>query len=72
MGVCGEAAADPTLAAVLVGLGVSSLSMSPRALHSVAEALAGVTVEQCERAAKAACAALSASAARTAVGRVLS
>ncbi len=72
VGVCGEAAADPTLAAVLVGLGVSSLSMSPRALHSVAEALAGVTVEQCEQAAEAACAALSASAARTAVGRVLS
>src|SRR5699024_8821891 len=30
VGVCGEAAADPALAAVLVGMGVSSLSMTPR------------------------------------------
>src|SRR5690606_4285759 len=29
VGVCGEAAADPLLAVVLVGLGVTSLSMTP-------------------------------------------
>ena len=29
VGVCGEAAADPLLALVLVGLGISSLSMEP-------------------------------------------
>ncbi|MEJ1229950.1 MAG: putative PEP-binding protein [Galbitalea sp.] len=39
--VCGEAAADPMLAAVLVGLGASSLSMSPRALGHVSELLEG-------------------------------
>ena len=33
VGVCGEAAADPALAVVLVGLGVTSLSMTPRALR---------------------------------------
>ncbi len=32
VGVCGEAAADPLLAAVLVGLGVTSLSMAPAAI----------------------------------------
>ncbi len=72
VGVCGEAAADPALTPVLIGLGVSSLSMSPRSLQPVAEALADVTVQQCEQAAKVACAALSASAARDAVGHVLS
>jgi phosphotransferase system enzyme I (PtsI) len=35
IGVCGEAAADPLLACVLVGLGATSLSMAPSALASV-------------------------------------
>ncbi|HST71186.1 MULTISPECIES: phosphoenolpyruvate--protein phosphotransferase [Kocuria] len=39
VGVCGEAAADPALAVVLVGLGVHTLSMSPRALAAVAAVL---------------------------------
>ncbi|AXL11560.1 phosphoenolpyruvate--protein phosphotransferase [Microbacterium foliorum] len=53
VGVCGEAAADPALAPVLVGLGVTSLSMTPRALGRVAAALAAVTEAQCEAAAEA-------------------
>jgi phosphotransferase system enzyme I (PtsI) len=53
VGVCGEAAADPTLAAVLVGLGVTSLSMTSRALGRVAAALADFTGEQCDAAAEA-------------------
>ncbi|WP_325048793.1 phosphoenolpyruvate--protein phosphotransferase [Tessaracoccus antarcticus] len=71
VGVCGEAAADPTLAPVLIGLGVSSLSMSPRSLQSVAEALSEVTVEQCRAAADAAVAATTASGARDAVRAAL-
>ncbi|WP_425555026.1 phosphoenolpyruvate--protein phosphotransferase [Gryllotalpicola daejeonensis] len=47
VGVCGEAAADPALAPVLVGLGVTSLSMAPRALDEVAAALGAVSREQC-------------------------
>lgn len=35
VGVCGEAAADPLLAVVLVGLGATSLSMTPAALADV-------------------------------------
>jgi phosphoenolpyruvate-protein kinase (PTS system EI component) len=66
VGVCGEAAADPLLAAVLVGLGVSSLSMSPRSRGPVATELAAVTVDQCRRAADAACAARTAADARAA------
>ncbi|AJT42466.1 phosphoenolpyruvate--protein phosphotransferase [Psychromicrobium lacuslunae] len=42
LGVCGEAAADPALAVVLVGLGVSSLSMTAHALPAVAAALASI------------------------------
>lgn len=52
VGVCGEAAGDPALAVVLVGLGVSSLSMVPRALPDVAAALASVTLPECEEAAQ--------------------
>lgn len=42
VGVCGEAAADPALAVVLVGLGVTSLSMTARALPAVAAVLESV------------------------------
>ena len=35
VGVCGEAAADPDMAVVLTGLGVTSLSMSPASLDAV-------------------------------------
>lgn len=35
VGICGEAAADPQLAVVLVGLGATSLSMTPAALADV-------------------------------------
>jgi phosphoenolpyruvate-protein kinase (PTS system EI component) len=55
VGVCGEAAADPPLALVLTGLGISNLSMAPRALAEVGHSLAAVTFEQCRRAAQAAC-----------------
>ena len=53
-GVCGEAAADPHLAAVLVGLGVTSLSMNAGALNRVGAGLAEVHFDQCQLAAKAA------------------
>jgi phosphoenolpyruvate-protein kinase (PTS system EI component) len=69
--VCGEAAADPLLAAVLVGFGASSLSMSPRALGYVGELLAGVTLEDCRRAADAAAGSRTAQAARAAAAAIL-
>lgn len=54
VGVCGEAAADPALAIVLIGLGVTTLSMTPAALADVRAALLEVTLEQArERAARA-------------------
>ncbi|WP_088316831.1 phosphoenolpyruvate--protein phosphotransferase [Kineosporia sp. R_H_3] len=53
VGVCGEAAADPALACVLVGLGVRSLSMSAPALPDVGAALAGATSDLCREAAAA-------------------
>jgi phosphotransferase system enzyme I (PtsI) len=42
VGVCGEAAGDPALAVVLVGLGIASLSMTPRALGDVAATVGSV------------------------------
>ncbi|MFT9008289.1 MAG: phosphoenolpyruvate--protein phosphotransferase [Bifidobacterium sp.] len=46
VGVCGEAAADPDLALVLVGLGVNSLSMAPVALDDVRASIAEHTFEE--------------------------
>ena len=45
--VCGEAASDPLLAPVLVGLGASGLSMTARMIPIVRAALARVSAEQC-------------------------
>ncbi|MBT2485189.1 MULTISPECIES: phosphoenolpyruvate--protein phosphotransferase [unclassified Microbacterium] len=67
VGVCGEAAGDPALAPVLVGLGVTSLSMAARSLGRVAAALAEVSGEACRRAAASALAAPTADEARAAV-----
>jgi phosphotransferase system enzyme I (PtsI) len=50
--VCGEAAADPTLAPVLAGLGVTSLSMNAVALAGVGSALRAVDLAACQAAAR--------------------
>ncbi|MFP5019382.1 phosphoenolpyruvate--protein phosphotransferase [Pseudonocardia phyllosphaerae] len=70
VGVCGEAAADPELAPVLVGLGAASLSMGPTALRAVGARLATLTLEQCRERARAALAAGTAGAARRAVAEL--
>lgn len=71
VGVCGEAAADPLLATVLVGMGVTSLSMAVAAVDAVGSQLALVTMEVCERAARAALEAGDPAEARERVGRLL-
>ncbi|WP_418607967.1 putative PEP-binding protein [Georgenia sp. SUBG003] len=65
--MCGEAASDPALAVVLVGLGVSSLSMTPRALADVAAVLADTDLGTCRRLARVAVDAESAADARARV-----
>ncbi|WP_459253017.1 transaldolase [Arthrobacter antibioticus] len=67
VGVCGEAAADPALAVVLVGLGVSTLSMSARSLAPVAAVLATLTMAEAQRLAAVALQAVSATSARESV-----
>jgi len=71
VGVCGEAAGDPELAPVLVGLGATSLSMSPRSLAAVGERLAQLTLAECRAAAEAAASAPTAARAREAAASVL-
>lgn len=71
-GVCGEAAADPLLACVLVGLGITSLSMGAASIPYVRAMLAKYTLAQCERAAAAARTTDSAEDARRAALAVLS
>ena len=53
VGVCGEAAADPILACVLVGMGVTSLSMAASAVSAVGAQISAVSLFQCQNAAEA-------------------
>jgi phosphoenolpyruvate-protein phosphotransferase (PTS system enzyme I) len=71
VGVCGEAAADPLLACVLVGMGITSLSMASAAVRPVGARLAGASMDHLEDAAEAALAANDPMAAREAVRQVL-
>ena len=71
VGVCGEAAADPLLACVLVGMGITSLSMASAAVRPVGARLAAANMDTLEDAAEAALSASDPAAARDAVRRVL-
>jgi phosphotransferase system enzyme I (PtsI) len=71
VGVCGEAAADPLLACVLVGMGITSLSMASAAVRPVGARLAAASMDTLEDAAEAALGATDPLAARDAVRRVL-
>ncbi|WP_114451574.1 phosphoenolpyruvate--protein phosphotransferase [Halopolyspora algeriensis] len=71
VGVCGEAAADPLLARVLVGLGVTSLSMVAASVPAVGSALAGHSLAVYRQAAEEALAAPDPARAREAVHAVL-
>ncbi len=71
VGVCGEAAADPLLACVLAGVGVTSLSMATSAIGAVGASLATVTSEQCASAAEAALSAADPAGARAAAAAAL-
>ncbi|GAA2067113.1 phosphoenolpyruvate--protein phosphotransferase [Microbacterium hatanonis] len=66
VGICGEAAADPLLAVVLVGLGATTLSMAPTALADVRATLLTHTLDDARRIAEAALAADGAATAREA------
>ncbi|WP_350275418.1 putative PEP-binding protein [Kribbella sp. HUAS MG21] len=71
VGVCGEAAADPLLACVLVGLGITSLSAATAALPAVGARLATVSLDLCRTAAAVALAADDPGAAREAARTAL-
>lgn len=64
--VCGEAASDPALAVVLVGLGVDTLSMNAAAIPAVAAVLKSVTREQAQHIAELALEQISSAEAKTA------
>jgi phosphotransferase system enzyme I (PtsI) len=71
VGVCGEAARDPLLALVLVGLGITSLSMAPGGVPAVRFALSRTSIETCEAMASAARAAEDAASGRAAVQKLV-
>jgi phosphotransferase system enzyme I (PtsI) len=67
VGICGEAAADPLLAVVLVGLGATTLSMSTPALVDVRASLLKYTLDEARQLAEIALAADGAAESRAAV-----
>jgi phosphotransferase system enzyme I (PtsI) len=69
--VCGEAAADPLLAVVLVGLGITSLSCAASAVAAVGARLGTVDLATCRAAASAALAADDPQDARAAVREIV-
>ncbi|MGY1933525.1 putative PEP-binding protein [Nocardia gipuzkoensis] len=71
VGVCGEAAADPLLACVLAGFGITSLSAAATAIAAVGAALAAVTIVDCRRAAAAVLSTIDPQAARAAAKSVI-
>ncbi|MFB9641662.1 phosphoenolpyruvate--protein phosphotransferase [Agromyces lapidis] len=71
VGICGEAAADPLLAVVLVGLGATSLSMSPSALAGVRAELLRHSAVQARAVAEAALGADGAASARSAAAEAV-
>jgi phosphotransferase system enzyme I (PtsI) len=71
VGVCGEAAADPLLACVLVGLGITSLSCAASAVAGVGTRLGTVDLATCQEAASAALAATGPAEARAAARELL-
>lgn len=52
--VCGEVAADPRSAKILIGLGVDALSVAPKRFAGLKLGLSGVAIDDCRAAAKAA------------------
>ncbi|MDP9465133.1 MAG: phosphoenolpyruvate--protein phosphotransferase [Actinomycetota bacterium] len=66
VGICGEAASDPALAPVFVGLGITSLSMSARSVPAVRGKLSRWTLAECRAAAQHALGAANAQEARQA------
>ncbi|MGW4242843.1 putative PEP-binding protein [Nocardia sp. NPDC004722] len=71
VGVCGEAAADPVLACVLAGFGITSLSAAAVAVPAVGATLSAATVAECRAAATAVAATTDPDAARAAATAVL-
>ena len=71
VGICGEAAADPILAVVLIGLGVTSLSMSPTALADVRAEISRFTLAEARELAERVLSSRNAADARSAASAVL-
>ncbi|MEZ5679832.1 MAG: phosphoenolpyruvate--protein phosphotransferase [Erythrobacter sp.] len=71
LGVCGGAAGDHVAAAVLVGLGVTELSVSAALIPELKQHLRRLTMEQCRAAAAAALGEATPDAARSAVEQLL-
>jgi phosphotransferase system enzyme I (PtsI) len=48
-GMCGEAAGDPSLAPVFIGLGVTELSMTPRLIPRIRQIVRSISITECRK-----------------------
>ena len=60
VGVCGGLASDPLAASILIGLGITELSVVPAAIPTIKAAVRRLRIEDCKTLAERACAASSA------------
>jgi phosphocarrier protein FPr/phosphocarrier protein len=65
IGVCGGLASDPLAAGILVGLGVTELSVAPAAVATIKAVVRRLRFDDCRDIAKRACTATSAQEVRT-------
>src|SRR5439155_20527314 len=70
-GVCGGLASDPVAAAVLIGLGVTELSVPPAAVPAIKAAVRHLRLDDCRTLAERVCAAASAHEVRSIVAGAL-
>ncbi len=65
IGVCGGLASDPLAAAILIGLGITELSVAPAAVPTIKAAVRHLRLDDCRELAQRSCAASSAQEVRT-------
>jgi phosphocarrier protein FPr/phosphocarrier protein len=71
IGVCGGLASDPLAAQILIGLGITELSVAPAAITTIKATVGRLRTDDCRALAERACAAASAQEVRTIAAEAL-
>jgi phosphoenolpyruvate-protein kinase (PTS system EI component) len=71
LGVCGGLASDPVAVPILLGLGVTELSVAPAAVPTIKATVRTLRLDDCRKLAERACAASSAAEVRAIAGEAI-